>query len=144
MLRKAKRIKISNRSNLWEWGKNNKSNNNSELISWEATGMYMLNSISENGHWPKTTTTTRSGKESSPKAEISCRGRFRKIRTHYDKCKRTMKRNSLLVMKRKPTSRSGIKKLPLRVLKTWCKRMWVQRKAWRQKSNFHENCNSMS
>jgi len=35
---------------------------------------------SENGHWPKKTTTIRSGKGNSPKAEISCYGCFRKKR----------------------------------------------------------------
>jgi len=55
--------------------------------------LYMLGSISENGHWLKKTTTTRSGKGNSPKAEISCCGRFRKIRTHYGKCKTAIKRN---------------------------------------------------
>jgi len=55
-----------------------------------------LGSISENGYWPKKTTPTRYGKENSPKAEISRCGRFRKIRTHYGKCKTTIKRNSRL------------------------------------------------
>ena len=56
------------------------------------------------------------------KAEISCCGHFKKIETHYSKCKTTIYKTNLRLGNKSEAhiaSRYGIKKLPLGVLSTF-------------------------